>query len=457
MKIRDFAISQALLAATCFGQGVITFYNDGLIGADGEPYRAGIFRDSQPGDPSQQGGGTIGAGEGYTADLFLMSDLTHPLATTTFRTTTGTEVFAEAKDVIVPGVPPGATANLMVRVWPTESGSFQNALIQGRQWGERAFTTRPLGGPITGYPPIRPPDLGPSFTGFEMQTPVGAIPGWTLQPLAAAALSSIGTPSTVGEPATFAPAQAGQTAPVTLSVTIKPGANLICAPLITTDNSIGALFKNFEGGVPWGTKVFRLVNGQFVTAVWSVLDNKFIPQTVASQTLLPGEGVLLFLPGKIDKTLTFSGHRQEGQICTEIPQGFSLKSNMLPLDLNIAEAGITFLSDGDAVYILDTAVERYDKFEYNDLDERWEPEPPIIPAGQAFFWYSAAYTRTWCRQVLSSSRINGDELSLNWALPGFAVESSTDLRTWTELLAPGSTNTAVRVSSGNAFFRLRGQ
>src|SRR5688572_6046262 len=108
MKMWVFAIWPFHLASTCFGQGVITFYNDGLIGADREPYRAGIFRDDRPfdfGDP--KGDSTIGAGDGYTAGLFLPSNSTTPLATTTFRTTTGTEVFAKTQDVIIPGFPPG--------------------------------------------------------------------------------------------------------------------------------------------------------------------------------------------------------------------------------------------------------------------------------------------------------------------------------------------------------------
>ena len=154
MKTTGSAVWAFLLASTSFGQGVITFYNDGLIDTNGEPYRAGIFRDESPALPP--GGGTTGAGDGYTAGLFLPSDLNNPLATTTFRTTTGTEVFAKAQDVVIPGVLPGMTANLVVRVWPTARGSVQNTIIQGGQWGEGYFTTRPLGGPTiqNSAPPI---------------------------------------------------------------------------------------------------------------------------------------------------------------------------------------------------------------------------------------------------------------------------------------------------------------
>ena len=107
MKTSGSAVWAFLLASTSLGQGVITFYNDGLIAADGEPYRAGVFR-HEGFDPSQPPG--VGAGDEYTAGLFLPSDLINPLATTTFRSTIGTEVFAKAQDVVIPGVPPGSGA-----------------------------------------------------------------------------------------------------------------------------------------------------------------------------------------------------------------------------------------------------------------------------------------------------------------------------------------------------------
>src|SRR4051812_11180781 len=112
-------------SASAFAQGIITFYNNNLVNPQtGQTYRAGIFRDNLPfffGDP--RGDSTIGAGAGYTVGLFLANDLNTPLATTTFRTTTAQEVFATSQDVRVPGVPPGQTANLVIRAWPTAFGS----------------------------------------------------------------------------------------------------------------------------------------------------------------------------------------------------------------------------------------------------------------------------------------------------------------------------------------------
>jgi hypothetical protein len=65
-------------AGSAFAQGKINFYNAEIPNATGGGiYDAPIFRP----------GGTVGAGAGYTAGLFLASNLTTPLATTTFLTT----------------------------------------------------------------------------------------------------------------------------------------------------------------------------------------------------------------------------------------------------------------------------------------------------------------------------------------------------------------------------------
>lgn len=448
MRSSLLALCAFLLQTTSFSQGVITFYNDGLWTQDGSTYRAGIFRERpfNPGDPT--GGSPIGAGEGYTAGLFVATNSATPLATTTFRTTNGTEVFATAQDVTIPGYWPGQSAYLIIRVWPTEFGSWQNAQLQ---WGvqEVVFGTRALGGPNLdpNFPPIPPPDLGPSFIGFEMSTPPGPRPPFPISE----------APAAIAQPASFAQVAAAEQNGLTLNVTLRPGTNLVSNPLLATDNSIGALFKNIQGGVPSGTKIFKLVNGRFITALWSILDNKFIPDAVASQTVLPGEGVLLLLPGHVEKILTFNGQPQQGEACTSIPPGFSLKANMSPLDLNLGKTDFT-VAGGERIYTLNRATARYEMSQYDDLGEVWEPAIPTIPFGEAFYWFNPMpWSRSWCQHAIGVLRQRVDEIDLSWTLPAFALESSTDLINWTEVLPSGNTNTTIHISPANAFFRLRRQ
>jgi hypothetical protein len=109
-----------------------------------------------------------GAGAGYTAGLFLASDLNTPLGTTDFIPGTG---FLNAIDIIVPGFPVGsANASYVVRAWETGK-TFATSGVRGET--PSPFTAGPLGGPnpTPGQPPITPTDLGPNFLGFTMVVP----------------------------------------------------------------------------------------------------------------------------------------------------------------------------------------------------------------------------------------------------------------------------------------------
>src|SRR6476469_1020651 len=89
-----------------------------------------------------------------------------------------------------------------------------------------------------------------------------------------------------------------------VNLVIKPGFNLVANPLTAQDNSIGSLFRNFQGGVPDGLRIFLYVDTRFETVMWEDLDGAFIPESVASEILLPGNGVFLYLPGLKDRVLT---------------------------------------------------------------------------------------------------------------------------------------------------------
>src|SRR5438105_1479942 len=72
-----------------------------------------------------------------------------------------------------------------------------------------------------------------------------------------------------------------------VNVQLSPGFNAVANPLLAQDNSIGALFKNIQGGVPGGTTIYRYVDGRFISAQWNDLDNEFMPATTAAQIILP--------------------------------------------------------------------------------------------------------------------------------------------------------------------------
>jgi hypothetical protein len=167
MKKALLALAAVALATSSYAQGIITFYNNDLpVGTrtltdpavrkatDPTLYRAGIFQ--SPG---------VGAGAGFTAGLFLASNLDTPLAVQTFRLNNNFELLLTPQDVVVPGVAAGQTANFVVRAWETSAGSYANAAPNRR--GEQAFTSDPLGGQIPGAPPAANATLS-GFMGFVM-------------------------------------------------------------------------------------------------------------------------------------------------------------------------------------------------------------------------------------------------------------------------------------------------
>jgi hypothetical protein len=181
MKKALLTLAAAAMASSAFAQGTITFFNNNIIGANGQTYRAGIFQDNEPlvfGDT--KGDSTIGAGGTISIGLFLPGSNT-PLnytdgtvAVTTGRTTTAPEVFARTGDVVVTGVAPGATTPLVVRAWSTSAGSYAAAqTIVGAQYGEQTFTSKPLGGTNPNPPPpsFFTPDMAP-FSSFELESTV---------------------------------------------------------------------------------------------------------------------------------------------------------------------------------------------------------------------------------------------------------------------------------------------
>jgi hypothetical protein len=157
MKKALLLLAAVAMASSSFAQGTITFFNRLIPNASGVgTYNAGIFRP----------GGSVGAGDGFTAGLFLSSDLSTPLATATFRASSGSgsEFFAATQTVTVAGQAPGSTPSFTIRAWETAAGSFAASVNKG----EQVFTSLPLGGtPAGGGAPITTPGLT-GFTGFTM-------------------------------------------------------------------------------------------------------------------------------------------------------------------------------------------------------------------------------------------------------------------------------------------------
>ena len=142
MKKLLVAVASVLVAAATYGQGQVTFQNfDALTDAT----KGAIYRP----------GGSVGAGAGFNAQLFLVganNALTALTPATTFFTDAGAEFLLNPVDVTVSGVLGGSTATFLVRAW--DGTSYDSALTAH---GESQTFSMALGGdPGNGGAPTPP-------------------------------------------------------------------------------------------------------------------------------------------------------------------------------------------------------------------------------------------------------------------------------------------------------------
>jgi len=152
MKKSFLAVAALLLASSAFAQGTVNFNNR---------TPAGDVRVTRP-------DGT-GMGAGITAALYMGNTMLTP--TTTFRTTAASAFFVNPVEVAVPGVPPGGSVALSMRIWETAAGSYEAAVAGAFLWGwSNEFIVTGLGGTPAGGPPIPSPGLS-GLEGFCVACP----------------------------------------------------------------------------------------------------------------------------------------------------------------------------------------------------------------------------------------------------------------------------------------------
>ena len=183
MKKALLTLAAVALSASVFAaDGVISFNNFDVPNATGGgTYTPGVFLPgftggSPAGNPKLAAAVATpgGAGAGYTAGLFVQGSTTALFTSRFFNTAAdgagfaGFEyAFAQNADVAIPGIAPGQTANLEIKVWPTASGSYEAATTANAirsAAGSGAFTSKALGGPDPGGGTAF---LTPSLTGFN--------------------------------------------------------------------------------------------------------------------------------------------------------------------------------------------------------------------------------------------------------------------------------------------------
>lgn len=178
---------------------------------------------------------------------------------------------------------------------------------------------------------------------------------------------------------------------VTTKVPAK-GFALISNPLTAADNTIQALFK----GAAAGTQVFKYDGAKFATATFDDIDNKFIPDSAANLTVVPGEGVFVFNPTATELSFTFVGEVPQGDLKNPLPKGLSIRSSMVPQPGTAKDLGLVG-GAGDQIFKWDTAGQKYATSTFDDIDNDWVPRLTPLAVGEAFF-LSKQVAGSWDRK-----------------------------------------------------------
>jgi hypothetical protein len=168
---------------------------------------------------------------------------------------------------------------------------------------------------------------------------------------------------------------------------LQPGVfAMIANPLNTTNNTLVSLMPS----MPNGTVIYKWNGTGYASSTFL-----FGSWTQPSFTLNPGEGCFIKLGGAAPVTNTWVGEVLQGNLTNNIPTGFSILSSMVPQTADVTALGLTTVAaNGDTVYRYDIPSQGYTSATY--LFGSWNPAPPTINVGEAFFFKGSA-PKSWVR------------------------------------------------------------
>jgi len=161
---------------------------------------------------------------------------------------------------------------------------------------------------------------------------------------------------------------------------------MIANQLDTANNTIGALMPS----VPPNTEFYKYAGG-YTSYLFDELDLAWTPD--GNATLNPGEGGFIKNPTASPMTITFVGEVKQGELTNPLPQGFAIRSSIVPqagkvtTDLGLPAAA------NDELYTYNNG---YTAYLFDELDLAWTPTEPTVVVGQAFFVKKQA-AASWVR------------------------------------------------------------
>jgi hypothetical protein len=172
-----------------------------------------------------------------------------------------------------------------------------------------------------------------------------------------------------------------------VNVTVPRGFSMIANPLNASTNTIPALFAS----APDGTIIYKFNSA---TGTYTSNLKDFGEWSIPNDSLLPGDGAFILNSGTQPFTVTFVGEVMQGNLTNAIPNGFSIKSSMVPqsgqLDTVLGFPAV----DGDTIYRFNNSTGTYTS---SLLDFGEWSTPPVPAVGESFFVFKNG-AANWTRQ-----------------------------------------------------------
>lgn len=177
-----------------------------------------------------------------------------------------------------------------------------------------------------------------------------------------------------------------------VTANIPAGFSIVCNPLNTTNNTLGALIPN----PPENTLVYKYNGTTFQIASFSRDDFDNLTWDHPEFTLNPGDAAWIKPPSAF--TATWIGEVSQGNLTNTIPNGLSLQSSKVP-QAGAIDTVLGFTpANGDLIYLFRNNSYKICSYSEDDFGQlNWDVVPdPGVGEG---FWVknSTGSTRLWTR------------------------------------------------------------
>jgi len=156
----------------------------------------------------------------------------------------------------------------------------------------------------------------------------------------------------------------------------------------TTNNTLAALIP----APPVNSQFFKYVTGTgYSVSTFDEFDLVWSPD--GASTLNPGEGGFFMNAGGTPLTLTFVGEVPQGSLTNAIPDGYSIRSSMVPQAGTVDALGFPPVANDQIFKFVSGS---YQVYTFDEFDLVWAPSLPSVDVGESFF-VSKVGAANWVR------------------------------------------------------------